>query len=153
MRIVGVVLLSLAGAQAGVAASPAHAATPQRYVVVVNQQNGLPSSAERAIADAGGTITARLAEIGAVGVTSSNPNFVVDVQRNPVVRAASPDAQLVRIPEQGAVGMDADASRMDNNGGTVTPPGPDPQPMPDSLGHQQWDKMRMNTTLTGTYAI
>ena len=29
----------------------------------------------------------------------------------------------------------------------------DPQPMPDPLGSQQWDKMRMNATLTGSYAV
>ena len=29
----------------------------------------------------------------------------------------------------------------------------DPQPEPDDLGSEQWDKMRMNVSLTGSYAI
>ena len=41
----------------------------------------------------------------------------------------------------------------ENNGGTYSPAGPDPQPMPDPLGREQWDKMRMNATMTGSYAV
>ena len=38
-------------------------------------------------------------------------------------------------------------------GGNGAGAGADPQPEPDDLGSEQWDKMRMNVSLTGSYAI
>src|SRR5581483_1586355 len=40
-----------------------------------------------------------------------------------------------------------------NNGGTASPTGSDAQPMPDPLGYEQWDKKKLNATLTGSYAL
>lgn len=144
MRNVGLVLLALFGTQA---------AASQRYVVVFNQPNGLPASAERAVRDAGGRITSRLEAIGAVGVESDNPGFIAAIEKNAQVKGAAVDAVALTIPERGLRGLDAAASGAENNGGTVTSPGADPQPMPDPLGNQQWDKMRMNATLSGSYAL
>ncbi|MBF5043815.1 S8 family serine peptidase [Aggregicoccus sp. 17bor-14] len=148
MKQIGWVLLALLGAQAGAAS-----AATQRYVVVFNQSNNLPSNAERAVQAAGGSIQGRLDAVGAVAVESSNPNFIADIEANPVVKAASLDELLLTIPERGLSALDRDAAATENNGGTITSPGADPQPMPDSLGSQQWDKMRMNSTLTGSYAV
>ena len=55
MRHMGWVLLALFGAQGGAQAEAASAAT-QRYVVVFNQSNNLPSNAERVVQAAGGSI-------------------------------------------------------------------------------------------------
>src|SRR5206468_6926156 len=38
-------------------------------------------------------------------------------------------------------------------GGNTAGAGADPQPEPDDLGSEQWDKMRMNVSLTGSYAV
>lgn len=127
-------------------------AEPTRYVVAFNQPSGLPANAEQIIADAGGTVEERLPEIGGLGVTSSNPDFLAALNGNSAVRAADVATQIGLDPTWNQ--MDADATGdSSTNGGTFSPAGPDPQPMPDSLGNQQWDKMRMNATLTGSYAL
>ena len=80
-----------------------------------------------------------------MGVTSSNPDFAAALARSSSVKAVAPAVKF-SVP-------DPVATTEANNGGTYSPPGPDPQPMPDSLGREQWDKMRMNATLTGSYAV
>lgn len=133
------------------AALPA-SAEPTHYVVVFHQTSGLPADADKIVADAGGTIVERLPEIGGVGVTSSNPDFLAALNGNSAVRAADAATQISLDPTWNQ--MDADATGdSSTNGGTFSPAGPDPQPMPDSLGSQQWDKMRMNATLSGSYAL
>ncbi len=136
-----------------ISATPARAAVPddgttRRYVVVFNQPSGFPANVDRIVADAGGTVTVRLPEIGAIGANSNNPNFAANLARNPSVNAVSEDIVMQLIPDDQGL----DATDADNNGGQESPPGPDPQPMPDNLGREQWDKMRMNATLTGSYA-
>jgi hypothetical protein len=39
------------------------------------------------------------------------------------------------------------------HGGRAAGVGADPQPEPDQLGSEQWDKMRMNVSSTGSYAV
>src|SRR2546421_11162736 len=60
-------------------ASVGHAAssdsTSTNYIVAFNQQSSLPTNVDQMVANAGGTITVRLPEIGGIGVSSSNPNF------------------------------------------------------------------------------
>jgi subtilisin family serine protease len=153
MRTLGFVVLALSAAHAGAASAAPAGGAERRYVVVFNQPSGIPAGAERVIQAAGGTITGRLDAIGSVGVTSSNPGFLSAVSSHPTVRAADEDQPLLRIPESSAEALDTHASAQENNGGTVTPPGADPQPMPDPLGFQQWDKMRMNATASGSYAL
>lgn len=136
------VLLSLLGTARS--AAPAQAAgPPQTWVVAFNQSNGLPANVDTLVAAAGGTITSRLPEIGGIAVSSTNANFGAAIAGNASVKSA--DLAV-------ASGL-IDPNNAENNGGTYSPPGPDPQPEPDPLGHEQWDKMRMNVSLTGSYAI
>lgn len=134
------------------AALPA-AAAPAKYVVVFTQSSGLPSNVDQIVADAGGTIVERLPEIGGIGVTSDNPDFLTAMNGNALVRAADVATQIGLDTTWNQMDADATGDSSTNNGGTFSPAGPDPQPMPDSLGNQQWDKMRINATLTGSYAI
>jgi subtilisin family serine protease len=115
------------------------------YTVAFNQPTGLPANVDQLVANAGGTITLRLPEIGGIGVRSANPNFAVDIAKDATVKAAGVSATTSLIDP---VVQDAD-----NNGGTYSPPGSDAQGMPDSLGYEQWDKKKLNATLTGSYAL
>jgi len=136
---------SLAVAASPTSAAPTSSDTTTEWAVVFTKKDGLPSNVDSIIANAGGTITERLPQIGAVVATSSDPNFATRATRSPDIRAVSPDIEIQMIPEAGP--PDTQPS------GPVEPTGPDPQPMPDNLGNQQWDKMRMNATATGSYAV
>lgn len=137
-------LLAALGITAG--AAPAAAAGPATdYTVAFTNAGGLPDDVDALIAAAGGTITARLPEVGGVGVTSTDPDFAAALGRSSEVQAVAPSATTRLI--------DPVATSAADNGGTYSPPGPDPQPMPDPLGKEQWDKMRMDATLTGSYAV
>jgi len=119
------------------------------YTVVFNQPNGLPANVETMVAEAGGTITLRIEEIGGIGVESSNPDFISDITQNVHVKAADASLTATAGPvDDEVVPMDAE-----NNGGTYSPPGPNPQPGRDNLYHQQWDKHKLNASDTGSYAI
>ena len=119
-----------------------------RYVVVFKGQ-GLPRDVERIIADAGGTISASIPEIGAIQVTSGAPDFETRIGLSSTVQAVSPAVILHMIPEpEASPAVDASESP-----GPTEPAGPDPQPGTDPLYNQQWDKMRMNASLTGSYAV
>ncbi|HZB94553.1 MAG TPA: S8 family serine peptidase, partial [Herpetosiphonaceae bacterium] len=115
------------------------------WVVAFNQPSSLPANVDKMVADAGGTITIRLPEIGGIGVESSNPNFAKAMSANPEVKAADVATETSLI--------DPVADSATDNGGTYSPTGSDAQPMPDSLGYEQWDKKKMNATLTGSYAL
>ncbi len=142
-------LFSFLAAPPSVTASVPDDGATREYVVVFNQPSGLPAQVDRIVADAGGTVTVRLPEIGAIGAQSADPNFAANVAAHPSVQTVSLDIVTQMIPDDFAL----DASHSENNGGTESPPGPDPQPMPDSLGREQWDKMRLNATLSGSYGV
>lgn len=128
-----------------------HADVPTAYVVAFNQSSGLPANADQIVANAGGTITTRIPEIGGIEVSSTNPSFAAQVATDPSVKAAD-----VATPTQlidPVVDDSASSASGGNNGGNYSPTGSDAQPMPDSLGYEQWDKKRMNATLTGSYAL
>lgn len=126
---------------------------PKRWAIVFNQQSGLPRNVERIISSAGGTLTARLDEIGVVGASSSDPNFAARLAREPQVSEVSEDIEVAMIPENGSVeGLAVNAGEQ-GSGGPTEPAGRDPQPGTDNLYNQQWDKMRMNASLTGSYAV
>ena len=138
-------LLLVAGAVAGFAPAAAAAGPETHFTVAFTNPSGLPADVDAMVAAAGGTVTQRLPEIGGVGVTSTNPDFAAALARNSSVRAVDVSATTKLI--------DPVATSETSNGGTASQPGPDPQAMPDSLGSQQWDKMRMNATLDGSYAL
>jgi subtilisin family serine protease len=127
------------------AVAPAAAAGPSTvYSIAFTGASGLPANVDSLVAAAGGAVTTRLPEIGGVGVTSTNPDFAAAMGRNSSVKAVAPSVKF-SVP-------DPVATSETDNAGTASAPGPDPQPMPDSLGKEQWDKMRMNATATGSYS-
>jgi subtilisin family serine protease len=101
------------------------------------------------VAAAGGVIALKIPEIGAISVRSADPNFGATFRQNEEVRAAdlAEEVRLIDPPQ------DIGATSAENNGGNFSPAGPDPQPGTEPLWHQQWDKMRMNVSATGSYAI
>lgn len=148
-RLFGCVLVFGLVLSAVVSAAPSRAdvSNPSgKWVVVFNQPHSLPSNVDQIVINAGGTITTRLPEIGAIGVTSNDPNFATNIAGSAHVQAVSPDVQVKMIPDLQELGAA-------EGGGPVEPTGPDPQPGTDNLYNQQWDKMRMNASLTGSYAV
>jgi subtilisin family serine protease len=133
-------------------ASAQTASTAQLYVVAFQQTGSLPSKVDSMVSAAGGTIVAKAPEIGGIAVVSSNSNFATAMLATTGVKAVDLSSSTTLIdPMTVDNGVVADSST--SNGGTFSPAGPDPQPMPDPLGNQQWDKMRMNATLSGSYAV
>jgi subtilisin family serine protease len=132
------------------APSAAATASAEKTWTVVFKGQGLPKNVDQLIADAGGTIVTRIPEIGAIGVSSAKPDFGAAVKSNSGVLAAdeSQEVKLILPPND-----DVGTTSADNNGGNFSPAGPDPQPGTEPLYSQQWDKMRMNVSATGSYAI
>ncbi len=131
----------------------------KQWAVVFNQPNGLPQNVNKIVADAGGTITGHLAEIGSITVASANPDFAANMAGNPQVKFVEEDIEVLMIPggEDGSEGASltelALAAGENGQPGPAEPAGPDPQPGMDKLYNQQWDKMRMNASATGSYAV
>jgi len=125
----------------------------KNYVVVFNQPSGLPQNFDRLVGSAGGVVTARVTEIGAIGVSSSDPEFVAKIQAQSQVKEVSEDIEVQMIPEAASVESFAVNSQEDGARGPEEPTGPDPQPGSEPLYREQWDKMRMNASLTGSYAV
>jgi lantibiotic leader peptide-processing serine protease len=126
----------------------------------------LPANVDQLVAAAGGTIVVRLPEIGGLGVQSSSSSFAATMSASASVAAAERSAKTSLPPSEtgGAYGASsAVQSRVraafrqhrhgGGHGGGASGAGVDPQPEPDDLGSEQWDKMRMNVSLTGSYAI
>jgi subtilisin family serine protease len=142
--------LVLTAAAAVGAAAPAAAAGPATdYTIAFSNANGLPADVDALVAAAGGTVTQRLPQIGGIGVTSTNPDFAAAMGRNNGVKAVAQSVRTSLVDPVDAAATGGPA----NGGGSASPAGPDPQPMPDPLGNEQWDKMRMNATLSGSYAV
>lgn len=125
----------------------------RRYAVVFNQPSGLPQNVERIVAAAGGTITARLDEIGAIGASSSDPNFATKLASMPQVKEVGEDIEVQMIPPTGGVDVALVDAMESGTQGPAEPAGPDPQPGTEPLYREQWDKMRMNASLAGSYAV
>jgi subtilisin family serine protease len=140
------------GVVAGIAvALPAHTALAAHYVIAFNQPNGLPNNVDQIVAAAGGTIVERVPEIGGVGVSSDNPDFLTKIAANSSVKSADVATQISLDPTWNR--SDPTAASSTDNGGNASPTGSDAQPMPDPLGFEQWDKKKLNATLTGSYAV
>ncbi len=120
----------------------------KRYVVIYHQHSSIPKTADDRIGRMGGQIVTRLAEIGAVVATSSNPNFAAELAKS--------DASVSDIAEDIEVQMIPDSSEMQVEAvgdGPVEPPGNDTQTGPDPLYFLQWDKKRMRASNEGSYAV
>src|SRR4051812_16431352 len=72
------------------------------YIVLLKGQGYISASFEKAVTDAGGTITSRVPELGAVGVTSDNPNFAAAMKANNSVEEINDDTlyKMIPTPEQ-----------------------------------------------------
>jgi subtilisin family serine protease len=146
-------LLALAALAAAVLVPAAAMGTStdgvQHFTVAFNSPNSLPSNVDAIVKAAGGTITAKIPQIGGIGVDSSNPNFATAIAQNASVKSADVSAQdgLIdpQVQDTGAPGS--------TNNSNYSPTGSDAQAMPDPLGYEQWDKKKLNATTTGSYAI
>lgn len=124
-----------------------------RWAVVFNQTT-LPADVDALVTSAGGTVTERIPEIGAIRAQSADPAFGTRMAATTGVRAVSPDADFQLIPEDQASPLQPEPSPpVDEPNGPAEPAGPDPQPGFDNFYNQQWDKMRMNASATGSYAV
>ena len=125
---------------------------PTPYVIVFSQTSGIPKGARFEVEAAGGKVVALLPELGALAATSNNPDFAADIGSLPSVKAVSEDLPVRMIPR--GEGTDAAFALVDAaETGPAEPPGSDPQPGTEPLYSQQWDKMRMNASATGSYAV
>jgi lantibiotic leader peptide-processing serine protease len=128
--------------------SPAMAqGAEKRYAIVFHQSSSLPQDAEQIVRAAGATATMLLPQIGVVSATSSAPDFAGSI---------GTDARVAAVEEDDAVEMDALQGGEEDSAaanGPEEPAGSDPQPGSDNLYSQQWDKMRMNVSMTGSYAV
>jgi subtilisin family serine protease len=152
---------------AGSAATRTIGAAPGKMYTVAFASGSLPANVDQLVAAAGGTIVVRLPQIGGLGVLSSNTSFAATMSASASVAAAETSARTSIPPstEKGAFGAASTArargqafrsrSRRHGggHGGGGSGAGADPQQEPDDLGSEQWDKMRMNVSLTGSYAV
>jgi hypothetical protein len=156
-----VVATALLVTSAAPAATRGVGAPAGKIYTVAFASNSLPANVDQLVAAAGGQIVVRLPEIGGIGVLSSNPNFAATMSASAAVAAAARSARTSVPPsEKGSFGASSAAKaqtlaafvrahRHRSGGGA----GADPQAEPDDLGSEQWDKMRMNVSSTGSYAI
>jgi subtilisin family serine protease len=131
----------------GASASTLGAGAGGQTYTVAFASSSLPANVDKLVADAGGTIVARLPQIGGLAVVSSSPTFAAKMDALASVAAAQPSLKTSLTPIDAA-----GAPKVDRRGGKPSP-GEDPQPEPDQLGTEQWDKMRMDVSLTGSYAV
>jgi len=141
-----VLLASLLVPGAGVGTGASAQGPEKRYVVVYN--SFVPSGADRGVAAAGGALTARLDEVGAVVATSTNPNFIADMSRDAKVAGVAEDVPVQFIPSPEQMNLQAMGD------GPVEPPGDDTQTGPDPFYNVfQWDKKRIRASNQGSYAV
>jgi subtilisin family serine protease len=130
----------------------------KRWVVVFNQPHALPRDVARIVSAAGGSIITEIPEIGTVAAMSSDPQFAVKIMRNGQVQAVTENIQVPMIPQARSLAPSPLAVIAANEGpppGPAEPAGPDPQPGPpgEFFYPLQWDKMRMNASMSGSYAV
>jgi len=120
----------------------------KRYVIVYHQQSSIPKTADDRVARMGGQIVTRLAEVGAVVATSSNPNFAAELANSDSsVSDVSEDLLVKMIPNPDEMKLGAMGD------GPVEPPGDDTQTGSEPLYGLQWDKKRMRASNQGSYAV
>jgi lantibiotic leader peptide-processing serine protease len=155
-RVVAVAAISVSavGLCVTTAAGPSVASSDTGRWAVVFNQSALPADVDALVASAGGTVTERIPQVGAVRAQSNDPAFGSRMAAASGVRAVSPDVEVQLIPEDaGAPPPQQLAPPVDEPNGPAEPAGPDPQPGFDNFYNQQWDKMRMNASATGSYAV
>jgi len=148
-----VVLAALIFPQSGPVTRASAQEGSKRWVIVYHQQNSLPGDADRSVEQAGGSITKRLPEVGAVVAVSSNPNFAAQMADDPKVADVGEDIEvrMIPTPEQMKVISAGDLSAAGD--GPVEPPGSDTQTGSEPFYPFQWDKKRMRASNQGSYAV
>jgi subtilisin family serine protease len=97
LKVVAVVVVLLAGMTS--AQTAAH-----NYLIVARSQGPKSADLDNAVAAAGGTITARMPDIGVVAATSFNPGFLAAVVKDARVQQAAEDVEVPWIsPNEKAV--------------------------------------------------
>jgi len=167
ITVLGTALL-VTGAGSAATRGGATASAPPTTYTVAFASGSLPANVDQLVTAAGGTIVVRIPEIGGIGVVSSNPQFAATISASASVAAAEASVQTavpptepsaVATPPTKAASMARARSRAfsfrgrRHGGGGQPSAGVDPQPEPDHLGFEQWDKMRMNVSLFGSYAL
>lgn len=76
---------------------------PRGYVIVARGQGHGSTDLDATVAAAGGTITARLPEIGVVLASSANPDFLLDLTADSRIQQAAEDVEVSWIPREKAV--------------------------------------------------
>jgi subtilisin family serine protease len=149
-----VLLAALAGGGAGFFSRASAQAAAKRWVLVYHQQNSLPADADRSVERAGGTITARIPEIGAAVAESSNPNFAADAARDPKVWGVAEDVEVQMIPGWDKMRAQVLEESELSAAAATEPAGTDAQTGPDPFYNPfQWDKKRMRASNQGSYAV
>lgn len=122
----------------------------KKYIVVLHTKSMIPAAFEKAVQNAGGTITARVPELGTVGVESAAPNFLAAMQADKTVEEITEDVRVRMIPTPEQMHLQAGPSA----DSPVQSPGPDTQTGPDTFYNNfQWDKKRIRASLQGSYAV
>ena len=86
-----------------VLAAAAASAAPTSYVILARGHGPGSTDLDDAVAFAGGTITARIPEIGVVVASSDNPDFLNLVVKDARVQQAAEDVQVQWIPKENVV--------------------------------------------------
>jgi lantibiotic leader peptide-processing serine protease len=144
-----IVVLATALLMTSAGSAATSAASGRSLYTVAFNDSSLPSNVDALVASAGGTIVARLPEIGGIAVSSATPDFQSKMSAFASVADASLSAKT-SLKESFPASTGAPAR---TGGGQAHGAGADPQTEPDPLGGQQWDKMRMNVSSSGSYAI
>lgn len=125
----------------------------KRWVIVYHQHNSLPASASSSVERAGGAVTKRLPEVGALVAESGNPNFRAEMAADPKVAAVAEDIEVQMIPDPEKLKL-RDAGDLTAAGdGPVEPPGSDTQTGSEPFYRFQWDKKRMRASNQGSYPV
>ena len=81
-------------------ASAAFAAdAPRNFVIVARSQGPGSTNLDSAVAAAGGTITARLPEIGVVLASSNSPDFLLSLTADSRIQQAAEDVEVQWLPK------------------------------------------------------
>ncbi|PYJ89888.1 MAG: hypothetical protein DME70_01430, partial [Verrucomicrobia bacterium] len=120
----------------------------KQYIVALKQTNMIPSTIDASVEAAGGTVTARLPEIGTLGVSSSNPDFAAQMAADRNVDSVTEDVQVQMIPTPEEMNLQT------VNDSQVEPAGPDTQTGTEPFYNRfQWDKKRIYASDQGSYSV
>jgi subtilisin family serine protease len=126
----------------------------KRWIVMFRQHAALPGDAEAIVTGAGGSVLARLQEIGTVVARSSNANFAANAARDPKVADVVEDIVFPMIPSADRLAPQVLSEAQAAAAGAAEPPGNDTQTGPDPFYNPfQWDKKRMRASTQGSYAV